>query len=163
MRIYVLDSNILINMKNNYPPEFFEPLWELITELNNDGRLIIIKSVKEESNRGNDYLSNQFFEDKQIVDDRRVPDVVNGSLRIIIKSLPANNRGSLGIWLKEADPWIIAYSLYLKNRNEDVKILTDERPKENSLKIPTISQLHNIECINLFDFFREEGVKFDIR
>jgi hypothetical protein len=160
---YVIDTSSLRFMKDNYPEEFAESLWKYISKLNEEGRIIILKVIKLELKKGKDYLSGAFLEGKTITSEKEEI-VVNSSLPIILSSLSEKeSKGSINLWIKKADPWLLAYTHMLKNnKNLNVRILTEEKIKDKKLRIPYIGSLNNIECLNVFDFFREEGIKFEL-
>jgi hypothetical protein len=160
MKKYVIDTSSLRDLKDKYPIEFFEPLWFLITELNNKDKLLIIDSIKKELINGSDFLSKEFLSDKKIIKDK-IPEVVNGTIQKIL-DLPPSYGGSFGKWLKKADPWLIAYSLYLKEKGENIYILTQENINGEKLRIPFVANRHDVKCVKVFDFFREEGIKFNL-
>ena len=139
-----------------------------IVKLNKEGRLIIIEKVKKELKKGQDFLSKDFFNDENIVVcDEKIPEVVNVHVRSVINSLPSNYGGSLGKWSKEdADVWLIAYTLYLNQDSLDSDgkfvILTGEKKDGRRLRIPFVAGKHNIKCLDIVDFFREEKLSFNL-
>lgn len=59
-------------------------------------------------------------------------------------------------FLSGADPWVIAYPIALGG-----KVVTFEKPepKAKRPKIPDVSQIFGISCINLYDMLSELGFK----
>ncbi len=53
-----------------------------------------------------------------------------------------------------ADPWLIALSIC-----EDAIIVTDE--KNSSNRIPYIATAFQKQCMNLLDFFKAIGIKYE--
>ena len=54
---------------------------------------------------------------------------------------------------KWADPWVIALSIC-----EEAIIVADERNTQN--RIPAISYMFGLKCLELIDFFKEIGIKY---
>lgn len=55
-----------------------------------------------------------------------------------------------------ADPWLIALAIC-----EDTIIITDEKNKRD--RIPNIANYFQTQCLNLLDFFKKIGIKYEER
>lgn len=161
--VYVIDSSALINLKNkfDYDNKVFKAIWEEIEELIQNDALITIDFVEKEIIE--DYLGNKDLLIKWIKKFKRKrkfvkkidEDVINEAIPII------NNEYDSGFLKKnklvdgkdEADPYLIAFC-----KLNGYKLISDEK-KFVSNKIPEVAKKYGVECINLYEFFEERGLK----
>ena len=59
-----------------------------------------------------------------------------------------------------ADPWIIAVALLEKSVivTHETRVFGGIRQKSKKLKLPDVAKRLNVECMNLFEFMREEKI-----
>lgn len=157
---YIVDASALINGNQYYPQENMGPFWEKLHELNKEGRLIIIKKVKEELKKGCDFLRNDFLENK-VISDEEIKEIISLFPGILSK-LPRDNMIGFESWLKDADPYVVAYALFLKERGEDVVLLHGEVENGNRIRIPYVCNKLSINHGPIHIIIREEKLKFGL-
>lgn len=132
---YVIDTSTLRFAKTFYPPTNAKKFWEKLHDLNIEGKLIILDEIKNELKKGgvNDYLKSDFLEGKDITSTNfpEIPEI----LEKIGNEVRIDQREGFRAWLKKADPYLIAYAYYLKEKGEDVMVLHNEAERGNKLKI----------------------------
>ena len=156
-----MDTSSLIEMKEKYPSDIFEKLWEKVDVLCKQGRFIAPIEVLKEIKQGDDELKSWAKKKKGIFinpDENQIREV-----EIILSEYPFLARpGKTG---PNADPWLIALAR-AKNSEERGKLLQNkyiivtEESKVKQDRIPRVCLNYNIECINLIELFRREGWRF---
>jgi hypothetical protein len=155
---YIIDASALINAKQYYPPENIPDFWLKLHELNARGNLIIIKKVKSELERGYDFLSENFFKDK-VITNEEISEVVT-KFPLIVNSLQVSQQGGFSSWLKDADPYLIGYALYLKDSGEKVMVLHGEKANQGKIRLPPVCKHFNIKNDSIDALIKEEKMKF---
>ena len=151
---YVFDTNIFINLKNQFPFDIYIDLLERIELLMDDGIIISSDEVIDEIKRGNDELEawanarkNSFYpsdEPIQII----VREILGRFSRLVTRPKKAN----------AADPFIIALAKQMA-----CTVVTEEKGGTDlNPDIPYICKFYNIKCINLFGFFRENNIRLSL-
>jgi len=160
---YVIDTSALIDAKETYPPENFKPFWDLLHEMNDTGRLIIPKKVKEELEKGKDFLSNEFLINKKTTEDED-EETVN-CLGYIMKKIPKGNRDGFQSWLKSPDPFVIACTLRISRQidEKNVMLIQCEVARGEKIKIPYVCNLLGIEVGKMSKLIIEEKIQFTIK
>lgn len=161
--VYVIDSSALINLKNkfDYDNNVFKAIWEEIEELIQNDALITIDFVEKEIIE--DYLGNQDFLIKWIKKFKRKrkfvkkidEDVINEAIPIINNEYDSGflKKNKLADGKDEADPYLIAIC-----KLNGYKLISDEK-KFVSNKIPEVAKKNGVDCISLYEFFEERGLK----
>ena len=159
--IYIADTSAIIDAKYLYPPENFSPFWEKLHEMNKNNQFIILKKVKKELSKGDDYLSSTFLHDKIITEDeeeRPVKCVMN-----IVKILESKHYTVFSKWLHTADPFVIGYALYIqKTTFHDVFLLHSEVERGRKIKIPMVCKLFKIPNGKMNKLIIMEKFKFSL-
>jgi hypothetical protein len=157
---YVIDSSSFINAGKFYPKKSFESFWTRVLELNQEGKVIIIKRVKEELLKGCDYLSQEFIKTINVTNED-IPEVIN-LFGEIMNALPEQNREGLGNWIKGTDPYVIAYAFYLKKKGDTVILIHGESEKGKRIKIPYVCNVLKLTHDEIHRIIREEDFKFKL-
>ncbi len=158
MRIYIIDTSSLIEMKDKYPIDIFPTIWEKMEELYKNNRLIAPLEVKKEIR--DDELKNWIRNKKDMFispDDiqlEKVKDILDKFPSLVKSEKPQP---------EEADPWLIALAIRKKEEagifSKDYIIVTEESRRKPK-KLPAVANHYGIECINLIELFRKEGWRF---
>ncbi len=155
---YVFDSNVFIDLFNNYYESRFPTLWENFYELVLSGKVISVREVKNEleSYFPNDRLKEWVTENKQLFE---LPNEVEISyVKDIFKVEHFRSLIETKKILKGkpvADPFLIVKAKVIGGY-----VVTQEKYKENSAKIPNICEYLEVPVINLEGFMENENWKF---
>jgi hypothetical protein len=159
--IYVIDTCSLIELEHHSPIDVFPSVWASLEDLIKKKLLFapkeVLKEIKSENNQLYNWSKKQknFFRDvtpKQI-------EIVKKILQIY-PSIVKIDRPNC------ADPFVIALAIEMSNDSQKtlypVKriVVTEEKLRGNSIRIPLICQTYSIDCINIIEMFREERLKF---
>ena len=149
-RIYCIDTSALFNLKP-YFKDVFPTLWKKLDSMVKKGELISPKEVQNEVNRGKDEITDWCNKNKSLfidVDDCQKQEI------LIIEAIYTRDT-----WIREtskpgywADPWVLALSIC-----EEAIIVADEVNRQD--RLPNIAASLNVRCINLYEFFKEIGIK----
>ena len=156
--IYVFDNNSLSKLKHFYPG-IFKSLWSGLDLLIEDGNLISTREVWKEMERGNpNEFVNQWLYDRKHIFTMPTPEELQFVAQIFrvnhFHTLIGEQQRLKGTPV--ADPFVIACA---KVRNGTV--VTEERKKPNSAKIPNVCEHFNdIPCITLEEFMRQQSWNF---
>lgn len=159
---YCIDTTTLIDLKNHYPMDVFPRVWEKLSALIGEQRLISPIEVKFEIEKGDDDLVPWVKEHKDIFVE------VNDAHQDIIREVVAKYPVIAGVDREpfHADPWIITVALYEGRLHKEGKakypcaVLTEERFKHSSFRIPNVCKDYGIACFNRLEFFRNEKWQF---
>jgi len=150
-KVFCIDTSALFNLKP-YPKDIFPSLWSKLEGMIKTGELISPREVLNEVNVGKDEISAWCNRNKKMFID------IDECQRQEIQNIKA--KYTYDCWIREtskpgfwADPWIIALSIC-----DDAIIVADESNRQD--RIPTIAAALNRNCINLYDFFRQIGIKY---
>lgn len=160
--VYVIDSSALINLKDKfqYDNPVFKAIWEEIEDLIKVDNFIIINFVEDEINSylgKTDFLKSwikKWKKKKKFVKQVN-EDVINVAIPIINKEYNSGflDKKKLADGMNEADPYLIAFC-----KINNFKLVSDER-KLVFNKIPEVAKRNGVQCISLYDFFEERGLK----
>jgi len=150
MKIYTLDSNIIINMKNDKPYEYFPSLWDGFEQLIAENRLVSLDVVYKELVYGNDYSEQWARSHKDIFKPLEEQTIIE--TKDIVNKFPIIKLDSER---DQADPYLIAFS-----KVNGYCLLSDEKGKQNRTDIPNVCTALGVDCINLFGLMKEESWKF---
>jgi len=154
--IYVFDSGPLIVMFRHYYPERFPTLWEKFDELIDQESVVSVKEVSRELNGHVDSLSdwvkdnngiflmptpNEFLLVSEIFKIPHFQDLIRKQERLEGKPV--------------ADPFVIA-----KAKEIGGCVVTTEKYKPNSAKVPNVCERFGVEYMSLEDFMAKENWSF---
>lgn len=157
--IYCIDASSLVNIFRHvgipyppYPEDVFPSLWEKLSNLIKQGRIISHITVYNKLKDKGDKLAEWCKINKKIF-----KDIDECQLEKIEEIRTKYDRQYWQIQIDREgdeweDPWIIALAIC-----EEALIVTDE--KNTSNRIPYIANHFSIKSINLMNFFREIDLK----
>lgn len=164
-KTYLLDTNILIQAKNDYYRfSTFPSFWNALISEHNNEKLYSIDKIRDELLKFNDELSDwidkilprAFF--RSVVD----PDVIEEYKKMVrwVKSLDRlfDSAKSKFAEADNADAFLIAYAIAY-----DFVVVTHEEGRSTSkkvIKIPDVCAEYGVKCINTFDLLEELKVRF---
>ena len=164
-REYAIDANILISCsRRNYPFDIAPGFWNQLNEKGSD-KIVLIDKIQEEIYRNEDELtkwlkrvqaSNSFF----VASSNDIEIIHNYSKMISnIKSNSQYFESAKSEFANVGDSWLCAHAM-----TYGYVIVTEETYEEYSrkrVKIPNVCREFNIEYINLLQFMREIGIRFN--
>ena len=178
---YIIDRNSLINLQRYYlfdkndNSEQYEKFRRFFENKFDHGEIIIIDKVDKE---GIDWIKKEFsMNSEKIVsteDNLQILQAIANYNRNINPNCTYTDEEKNTFKreeLKKADLSLIAYCKKLKDKEEDVCLITEETKSENFnkklyKKIPTICQNYSIDCCNIaqliFDKFKDQ-INFTIK
>lgn len=142
--------------------DVFPKVWEGIDELIKNKRLISPVEVKFEIEKGEDELVSWVKDRKELFIE--IDDAQQDIIRDILAKYPALAGAERDSY--HADPWLITLAISYDRLHKEGKtdftcaVLTEERYKENSLRIPNICKNYGLACFDRIGFFRNEKWQF---
>lgn len=158
MNNYTIDNNILARLCDNYPRDIFLSFWERFESYAENKRFILHQEVRNEliAKKGSD---DEYF---QYIDKLGLFLTAEKSYSVqnqnIVKEIAQRKQFVFdGVVNKTnwADPWLIALA-----RNNNLSIITSENPDPKRDKLPKIANEFGVKCLNIKEFFENEGWKF---
>jgi rRNA maturation endonuclease Nob1 len=160
---YCIDTSALIELHATYGSDVFVSLWQNLTGLVKEGRLIAPREVlREIEKKDNDLLKwvkkhRKMFREQDIEQLQHAQDILSRFSKLIdpAKEIP------------DADPFVVALAIIENTKRQDSLfkgqciVVTQEKPSRGARpKIPDVCQHYGIECIPVAELFRKEGWKF---
>lgn len=160
---YALDANILISSNRSlYPFDIAPSFWNQLKE-KGDNKIVLVDKIRDEIYRNDDQLSQwlKTSEDSFILKDSGDENIFLNYSQIItfIQSSRQYTEVAKAEFASVADSWLCAHALtygYIIVTQE-----TYDPNIKNRVKIPNICQKFNITYIDLLQFMREIGIRFD--
>jgi predicted nucleic acid-binding protein len=157
---YIVDTNVLITLINYYPQNnpTFKAIWDEIEELIRQNNMFTTSFVYDEIVRylgKDDRVKKWAKAHKKRFFISTNPEIFQLTKDIIknFPDLPDKKKQETGE--PDADPFLISLA-----QSEGATIITQEKDDPNKTKIPAVAKHYNIKCIDLFEFFKERGLKF---
>lgn len=155
---YVIDTNSLSAIFGHYYFERFPSFWERFNALIHNNDIISVREVRREisEQKRDDALekwtkeNTEFFQDPTNKELSFITEIY--SIRHFRNNLEKRKLLKGGAF---ADPFIIA-----KATNNSATVITQERYKNNSAKIPNICEHFKINCIDLEGLLINENWEF---
>mgnify|MGYP002784171201 CR=1 FL=1 len=147
--IYSIDTSALVDgWRRYYPPDVFPGLWDRISELVEDGRIIATEEVLVELEKGDDDLHKWALAQKQMF----VPldEDVQNAATAILAAHPLVSKNALG---PIADPFVIALAQVRGCTVISGEVWTNSTVKT---KIPNVCAVLGVNHINFLEFIREQ-------
>ena len=152
---------LLVKLNRNNPIDVFPSIWEKLKFLADNDRLIAPREVLNEIQQNDDMLSKWVKNQKKMfkAPTQRQIEIVQE----ILKEFPAL------IYTErkyDADPWVIALAIELSTSTQQTLfsikriVVTEEKLRENRVRIPLVCNKKSIESIDVVELFRTEGWKF---
>lgn len=151
--IYVLDTNIFSHSFKNLNFSVFEDMWEIWENWMRDGKIISVDEVYCELLR---YYSKECPEFKWISKNKDAflkPNNLEGQVLAQIFGFPKFREGIKEKSLREGTPEADAF-LVAKAKIVGGILVTNEKYKDNSEKIPNICKAFNVPYIHKDTFYR---------
>ena len=158
---YVIDTSSLIDLNKFNPIDLYPSVWKKLENLINKGQLIAPIEVFNEVTRQDDAVAEWAKKHKSMfkpVTERQAEIVAQ-----ILTKYPSIIKPKRQY---DADPWVIALAVELSKPKQkkliSIKwlVVTEERLKGNTMRIPLICKDFNIEYLKIFDMFRRKGWSF---
>lgn len=159
---YIIDSNSLSSLKHYYPDQF-PTLWSKLDEAIACGILTSVKEVLGESYRpkSKEHLdvwisrNKGIFKAPQPEEMRFVAQIFEvRKFRELIEEKKQIRGGFC------ADPFVIASAYALNASLDEAMVVTEEKFKPNSSKIPNICEHFELGCTNFQGMMQREGWVF---
>ena len=150
---YVIDSNILIDMKHFYP-QIFTSFWNKMNELIASNEMISVKEAYNELTSRNDFIS-KWAEENELIFATPNADEYTTVTEIMTKHKELVKNESINGGRAVADPFLIA-----KAKATNSILITNETLTPNAHKIPNICDEYKIRVMNLEEFMSNEGWQF---
>ncbi len=157
---YCIDTSTLIYLTRypGYPREIFPAIWEKLESIVKGDELISHIDVYKEIEKRKDTIYQWCKQNKKMfkdIDNYQTQKFhqIEGKYDFVYWKTKMKKDES---W---ADPLLIALSICEKTNKAPIIIVTDEKNAENH--IPYIANYFNIQCLNLIDFFKKIGIKFN--
>ena len=153
---YVFDTSAFVVLFDNYYKSVFKTLWNHFDEMVNLGDIVSTKEVKREIEDQTDSLTAWMRNHSEVFE---TPSAEEG---IFVAQIYQVQKFQYGIEQKKilsggknADPFVIA-----KAKVAGRTVVTLEKEKPNSAKIPNICRHFDIKCLNLESFMEEQNWTF---
>ena len=146
---YCIDTSALIDLRP-YRAEFFPSLWADLERLKSNGRLTAPRQVLEELQRKNDAVWEWARANRDMFEE------VTDEQILLVKDILDNfpNLIDVNSETEEADPFVIALAI-----TDQCTVVTLEGRK-NIHSIPNVCDHYGVDCLSLFDFFRQENLEY---
>lgn len=159
--IYIIDTSSLVKLNRNNPIDVFPSIWEKLKFLADNNRLIAPREVFNEIKQNDDMLSNWAKKQKKMFKEptKRQIELVKEILREFPALIDTERKF-------DADPWVIALTIELSSNSQQTLVMikrivvTEEKLRENRVRIPFVCNKKSIEAIDVVELFRTEGWKF---
>ncbi len=159
--IYIIDTSSLVKLNRNNPIDVFPSIWEKLKFLADNDRLIAPREVLNEIKQNDDMLSKWTKNQKKMFKEptQRQIELVQEILREFPALIDTERKF-------DADPWVIALAIELSSSSQQTLltikriVVTEEKLRENRVRIPFVCNKKSIEAIDVVELFRTEGWKF---
>ncbi len=158
--VYIIDTSSLIDLNRNTPKDVFPSIWQEMEDLIYSNRLFAPREVLNEIGESDDDLHEWAKKHRKMF-----VEITEGQLEIVRKimdefpSLVTSENKKYS-----ADPWVIALAMEMSRQatlTADKRIVvTNEKLKENKVRIPFVCKHFSIESIDLLGMSRLEGWQF---
>lgn len=160
--MYLVDSNIIINSFDVYPPDIFPGYWDTFNSYVSHGHFKFHEKVCDEIDARNDAKSSWL---QSHVPLRSRLQVTNEELTEykalttwVAQSNPRNyTQAAIKQFLHVADSWIVASAIA-----NNCAILSNETSSSTTkrVKIPDAAAAFNVKCVNALNFWRDQSITF---
>lgn len=148
---YIIDASSLNDLQDNYPKEIpvFEPIYNKVYEMFEDGELFSVREVYEELKDSQAFWEDykECFRELTEKESKKVSDILcSEDFKVFVEKGMNENGGN---W---ADPHLIACAM---EDSEIVVVTQESRTNKPEGKIPFVCKKLGIESINLLEFIKE--------
>ena len=158
---YLLDTNTLISAHRQYYPFDFCPgFWAWLEQKHNQKRIFSVDAVYAELRRGDDELSRwaEAMNSRGFFLAASNLDIAPGVRQLTKWASDSDFTPDARHEFNDStDLILIAYA-----NTQVYTVVTDEKPephRRNKVKIPDACSALQLQCINLFDLMRAEGIR----
>lgn len=154
--IYVADSGFYITACQYYFPSQFPKFWNCIDELIGAGRFVSPREVLRELDKKGTSCAEWANNHKNIF----VPPTHEETVTLSDKLFSHNTFLQISDKVVRAgrpwaDPWVVVKAKHLGGC-----VVTTERYKKHSARIPNMCEHLGVECVDLEGFLKQNGLKF---
>jgi rRNA maturation endonuclease Nob1 len=157
--VSVIDSSSLIAIKSAIPVAKRAALYQALSGMVLEGRLVVPSQVVSEVKRG----ANPKFKDEALewlltVEQGIVCSVDLNTMKVVMERVGdvvdhAEDAGD-----DDADPYVIALALSLRNQGRKVRIITEDRRDRLKLSLTTAASVFDVTATPLVGFIRAERI-----
>lgn len=153
---YCLDTSSYIELKNKYPRDVFESLWEIFEDFINDNKMKSPQLVFDELLEGDSQEDIvKFIKIHKGLLLQEFCEEIDNTNQYLTKKYPEFVEKDTNQVKNNADLFVISTA-----KVNNLIVITEERRKEKSKKrIPNICDLEGIECMSLLDMIKREKIK----
>lgn len=159
---YSVDASVMINLKDYFPTDLFQSVWDEIKRLVAAGRWKIFETVAGE-------LHDEQLKDWLKTNNSAIVNFDHQFNSYLIKFMSECHSNNMMLvnphnTRNNADPFVVTLALYYEVRDlSDLRIkttdisccvITDEVPREHKVNIPYVCDYYNLSHMNLFDLMR---------
>ncbi|NOZ51674.1 MAG: DUF4411 family protein [Gammaproteobacteria bacterium] len=153
---YVFDTSAFVVLFENYYRGVFKTLWDHFDEMVNVGEIVSTREVKREIEDQTDKLTAWMKDHSDVFDTPTAEEgVFVGQIYQVRLFQDGIEQKKILKGGKNADPFVIA-----KAKITNKTVVTLEREKPNSAKIPNICKKFGIKCLDLESFMKAEDWNF---
>lgn len=155
--IYVFDTNVFSQLFRSYYPDIFSSLWRLFNQLVVDERITSTREARRElEDYGDQELQSWLKTIKELFPTPTAAEAQFVAEIFTVAHFQQNiEEKKLLKGGKNADPFVIARAKVL-----GATVVTLERERPNSAKIPNICKHFGVACVSLEEFMRRENWSF---
>jgi hypothetical protein len=159
---YSVDASVMIDLKDFFPTDLFQSVWDEISRLVAADRWKIFETVADELH---DTQLEEWLSANIAAEVKFNPDI-NNYLNRFMAECQNNNMVLINPYntRNNGDPFVVMLALYYEGRdltNLRIKktgisccVITDERPREHKVNIPYVCDYYSIPHMHLFDLMR---------
>lgn len=156
--ISVIDSSSLMDIKSKIPIEKRSQLFQSLTSLALDGRLVVPSQVADEMERGaaptrRDEALDWF---RTVQATAVIREIDFDQLRHVMARVGDVVDHEKDTGEDEADPYVLALALMLRAKGNAVRVVTEDRHDRTKLSLTTAAGVLDITAVPLLGFIRAE-------
>lgn len=157
--ISVIDSCSLMDIKSKIPIDKRRPLFQALTIMVTEGRLVMPPQVVDEMRRGADPRNTDDALDWVLAVEAQAAiecDIEQVQLVMAqVGDVVDHDKDALP---DEADPYVLALALSMRARGNTVRVVTEDRRDRAKLSLTTAAGVLGITAVPLLGFIRAERI-----
>lgn len=159
--VWVFDTSALIDIKSQ-PRDKRDAIFAKLSQLADEGRLRMPRQVVDELAR----VADAVHEWAESVDSKTTTDQPTfAEVKAVLSAVPSVLDHTKEAGAEEADPYVLAQAVKLKQHHHDVRIVTQENKdvlpmagKPSRTSLSTAAGILAIPCVPLRGFLHVEGI-----